>query len=196
MSAAWCERLLETHSLAVLSAAGVALLAFPGTDYARSATSTEGPIPADVAPSKGPEVRLTAFRTSSAPEARPVVVEEPSATPEPVKAEEREPPMQPQVRERAFDGCLQTHASAACRRAFEALVARERPADMRATVVASESFAPLAFEDRNPRWIRRIETLAEEGIAFKRLKQGPDRELVFGITPDGLLGFSLNERPH
>jgi hypothetical protein len=42
--------------------------------------------------------------------------------------------------------------------------------------------------------VRRVEALAEDGIAFKRLRHGPDRELVIGINTDGVLGFSLNEK--
>ena len=51
---------------------------------------------------------------------------------------------------------------------------------------------PLRFQKRAA-WVRRLETLGKEGIPFVRIPQGPDSELVVGITRKGLLGVSLKE---
>ena len=68
MPDAWCDRLLDSHSLAVLAAAGVALVAFPGADLVRNAQAEPPPLLAPV-DSKGPEARLTGKPASSSQEA-------------------------------------------------------------------------------------------------------------------------------
>ncbi|HKZ73759.1 MAG TPA: hypothetical protein VJ011_06835 [Steroidobacteraceae bacterium] len=67
------------------------------------------------------------------------------------------------------------------------------PTAWRERLLESHSLAVLETHSSAARWIRRIKTLAEDGIAFKRMKRGPDGELVFGINADGVLGFSLAE---
>jgi hypothetical protein len=52
--------------------------------------------------------------------------------------------------------------------------------------------APLRFQKRAP-WVRRLERIGKEGIAFVRVPQGPGRELVIGINRKGRLGFQLRQ---
>ncbi|HEU4625762.1 MAG TPA: hypothetical protein VFS52_13410 [Steroidobacteraceae bacterium] len=49
---------------------------------------------------------------------------------------------------------------------------------------------PLHFQKRAP-WVRRLEKIGKEGIAFVRVPRGPDRELVIGINRKGVLGFQV-----
>lgn len=187
---AWRELLFQSHSLAVLSAAGVALLAFPGADLAKSAQPrlarvvAPAPTPrADPAPSKGPETRLTGSGADR--DAKPTAAA--TITQAPARAQ------------RAFAGCLYAHEQTACRRAFEAVIEREggfvlAPAGQRMGT-RKIAMPPTLLFDETPQWRRRIEALSQDGIAFKRLRRGTDHELVIGITRDGVLGLSLEEKP-
>lgn len=198
----WRQLLLESHMIAVISATGVGLLAFPGADLAKSAQPTlvrmvtasepvSEPVPQ---PSKGPVARLTGAPETSA--------EEPQPTAEPVAREaapaREERANAPAPKERAFEGCLHAHEHAACRRAFEAVIERQggfalAPSGYRLGTQPLEAEARLDFED-GPQWRRTLESVSEDGITFKRLRRGADHELSFGISRDGVLGFTLEER--
>jgi hypothetical protein len=43
----------------------------------------------------------------------------------------------------------------------------------------------------DPEWKKRAAGLARDGLPFIRLPESGNREFTFGITPHGLLGFSL-----
>lgn len=174
----WREIMFQSHSLAVLSAAGVALLAFPGADLARSAqprlARVVAPAPTpraeDPALRKGPETRLTG---SGADRADRDVKPAAAAT--------------------------ITRAPPRAQRAFEAAIERQgglvlAPTSERMGTRKIAMMSPLLF-DETPQWRRRIEALSQDGIAFKRLRRGTDHEVVIGITREGVLGFSLEERP-
>ncbi|MGH8285140.1 MAG: hypothetical protein ACRETT_05175 [Steroidobacteraceae bacterium] len=190
----WRELLYHSHSLAVLSAAGVALLAFPGADLAKSAqpqlARVVAPAPTpraeDPALRKGPETRLTGSGADRADrDLKPTAAA--TITQAPARAQ------------RAFAGCLYAHEQAACRRAFEAAIERQggfvlAPTGERMGTRKIAMLPTLLF-DETPQWRRRIEAWSEDGIAFKRLRRGKDHELVIGITRDGVLGFSLEEKP-
>jgi hypothetical protein len=51
---------------------------------------------------------------------------------------------------------------------------------------------PLRFQKRAP-WVRRLDTLSKDGIAFFRVPRGPQNELVVGINRKGVLGFQLRK---
>lgn len=187
----WRELLFESHSLAVLSAAGVALLAFPGADLAKSAqpqlARVVAPAPTpraeDPALRKGPETRLTGSGADR--DVKPTAAA--TITQAPARAQ------------RAFAGCLYAHEQTACRRAFEAAIERQggfvlAPTGERMGTRKIAMMSPLLF-DETPQWRRRIEALSQDGIEFKRLRRGTDHEVVIGITREGVLGFSLEERP-
>lgn len=188
--------------IAVISATGVGLLAFPGADLAKSAQPTlvRMVTPAEPASepvtqtSKGPVARLT-----GEPEAR---VEEARPTAEPVAGETAPARVEranaPAPKQRAFEGCLHAHEHAACRRAFEGVIERQggfalAPSGYRLGAQPLEAEARLDFED-GPQWRRTLESVSEDGITFKRVRRGSDHELSFGISPDGVLGFTLQER--
>jgi hypothetical protein len=194
----WRQLLLESHAIAVLSATGIALLAFPGADLAKSAqphlARMIAPTPpaqqVDPAPSKGPDARLTGSPIKDAEQKTPVAPV--AETPAP-----RAKDASPAPARRAFEGCLHAHEQAACRRAFEAAIERQGgftlapPGDR----LGSQRLSPMptiAF-DETPQWRRRIEAVSQEGIAFKRVRRGSDHELLIGINRDGVLGFSLEE---
>jgi hypothetical protein len=197
----WRQLLLESHMIAVISATGVGLLAFPGADLAKSAqpalvrmVMAAEPVTEPVAqPSKGPVARLT-----GAPEAR---AEAPRPVSAPVLRETapaRERANAPAPKERAFEGCLQAHEHAACRRAFEAVIERQggfalAPSGYRLGAQPLADEPRLDFEE-GPQWLRTLESVSEDGIRFKRVRRGTDHELSFGISPDGVLGFTLEER--
>jgi hypothetical protein len=185
----WCDRLLDSHSLAFLAAAGVALMAFPGADLVRLARAEPPPAMAPVA-SKGPEARLTGKPASTSQKA-----ESGSTTNETASEPKRAPakPARDRDENREFEGCLETYPEKACRRAFDAVVERyaHEKAGSREGVTRA-SFAPLAFAE-NPRWVRRLESLAEDGVALKRVRTGGGHEWVFGITREGVVGFSFEE---
>jgi hypothetical protein len=62
-----------------------------------------------------------------------------------------------------------------------------------ATAVSTlKGVEPLRFQKRAP-WVRRLERIGKEGIAFVRLPRGPDRELVIGVNRKGVLGFQLRQ---
>jgi hypothetical protein len=195
----WRQLLLESRAIAVISATAIALLAFPGTELAKSAQphlarvvtpAPEQPVPSVAA--KGPEGRLTGNSEGSAVE--PVAPKQ--STPAPAPATEVAAPPRAQ---RSFDGCLHAHEQSVCRRAFEAAIERQGGFTMMPAgdKLGSQRMAlmPALTFDEAPHWRRRIESLSEQGIAFKRLRRGNDHELLIGITPEGVLGFSLEERP-
>jgi hypothetical protein len=194
MPKVWSDRLLESHSLAVLAAFAVALVAFPGahlTKRTQPAIAPPAPILAPVS-SKGPESRLTGASVpadASAPAESRASEPAPKST-TPVSRPERVP-----ADSRAFDGCLETYPESACRRAFDSAIERHARTNAPAgdVAISHASLTPLAF-DHDPRWVRRLEALAEDGIAFKRVRTGPAHEWIFGITRDGVLGFSFEER--
>jgi hypothetical protein len=43
-------------------------------------------------------------------------------------------------------------------------------------------------------WVRRLETIGREGIAFARVPQGRNSEVVIGITRKGRLGFTVVQK--
>ncbi len=51
----------------------------------------------------------------------------------------------------------------------------------------------LKFND-DPEWKRRAKVMARDGLPFMRLPQSGNRELLVGITPHGMLGFSLQDK--
>jgi hypothetical protein len=188
----WCDRLLDSHSLAFLAAAGVALMAFPGADLVRLARAEPPPLAAPF-DSKGPETRLTGKPAS-------ISQKEDSGSTPPTSETASEPkpaparPARDRDGSREFEGCLETYPEKACRRAFDAVVERyAREKAHGADVVARASLQPLAF-DEQPLWVRRLESLAEDGVALKRVRTGGGHEWVFGITREGVVGFSFEER--
>jgi hypothetical protein len=61
-----------------------------------------------------------------------------------------------------------------------------------ASVSTLKGVGPLRFQKRAP-WVRRLERIGKEGIAFVRVPRGPGRELVIGINRKGVLGFQLRQ---
>jgi hypothetical protein len=51
----------------------------------------------------------------------------------------------------------------------------------------------LKFNE-DPEWKKRAKVMARDGLPFMRLPQSGNRELLVGITPHGLLGFSLRDK--
>jgi hypothetical protein len=43
-------------------------------------------------------------------------------------------------------------------------------------------------------WVRRLESIAKEGIPFARFPQSHESELVIGINRKGMLGFTLKQK--
>jgi hypothetical protein len=191
MQSAWCDRLLDSHSLAILSAVGVALVAFGGAELVKITQAEPPTVVAPVVP-KGPEARLTRKPVSTAPESPS------SSAPKETASEPKRVPAKPArgpATDRGFEGCLTTHPERACRRAFDVAVERYAQANPRGSdrSVTRASLEPLAF-DHDPRWMRRLESLAADGVALKRVRTGGGHEWVFGITREGVLGFSFEER--
>jgi hypothetical protein len=192
MPSAWSDRLLDNRSLAVLSAVGVALVAFPGADLVKNAQAEPPPVVVPTVDSKGPEARHTGKPASSR-------AEEPSgsATKGTASEPQRAPakPARDPGKNREFEGCLAIYSERACRREFDAAVERyARGRSRHANTIATRApLAPLAFEDE-PQWVRRLESLAADGVALKRVRTGGGHEWVFGITREGVLGFSFEER--
>ena len=50
----------------------------------------------------------------------------------------------------------------------------------------------LKFNE-DPEWKRRAKVLAHDGLPFLRMPQGPNHELLVGITPHGMFGVSLKD---
>lgn len=214
----WRELLLDSHSIAIASAAGVALLAFPGAEFAESAQPALGFFAAktptaqsDFVLPKGPGVRHSGASLAIDDEPiAPAVPEQIEADPAPAMhpvshrpTAERAKSAAPTVRlQRVFEPCFHAQDKLACRRAFEAAVERHggfqrvaggRPLGTQPVSALPESMPALHFEEA-PAWQRRLEHVAEHGILFKRMKRGPDHELLIGLTRHGVLGFSLEER--
>jgi hypothetical protein len=186
----WRDRLLHSHTLAVLSAAGVALVAFPGAELITIAQAEPPPVVSGPASRKGPHGRLSGTSVATQIAAgSDAAASEAAAEPvsEPVK------PSRAPARSREFDGCLATHSQSACSRTLDAALERHARVRMGDIAVARASLAPLPF-DHDPRWVQRLESLAADGLAFKRVRTGGGNEWVFGITRDGVLGFSFEER--
>lgn len=83
---------------------------------------------------------------------------------------------------------------------YEALV-RGNPSHHELTSVSSAaedhefSAHPLALKfNEEPEWKRRAKVMARDGLPFMRLPQSGNRELIVGITPHGLFGFSLKDK--
>jgi hypothetical protein len=198
----WRQLLLESHSIAVLSAVGVALLAFPGLDLAKNVQPrlalvavTTPAQPAAPVLAKGPEARLTGASPEAKSERVPAVPE-PSAEDSAEQAAPVKAVAPPRAR-RAFEGCLNVQERSACRRALEATIERQGGFTMVPAGDRLGAQRPMlaAFTfDNEPQWVRRIEAISEEGIAFKRMRRGNDHELLIGISRDGVLGFSIEER--
>jgi hypothetical protein len=198
----WRQLLLESQSIAVLSAAGVALLAFPGLDLAKNVhprlTGVAVTAPAQASEPvlpKGPEARLTGASPEAKPE--PVLVVPPSRAEDSAEEAAAVEPVAPPRARRAFEGCLNVQERSACRRALEATIERQGGFTMVPAGDRLGAQRPMltAFTfDNEPQWLRRIEAISEEGIAFKRMRRGNDHELLIGITREGVLGFSIEER--
>jgi hypothetical protein len=58
--------------------------------------------------------------------------------------------------------------------------------------LAGHSLA-LKFND-DPEWKRRAKVMARDGLPFMRLPESGNRELLVGITPHGMFGFSLKDK--
>jgi hypothetical protein len=95
---------------------------------------------------------------------------------------------------RAADFCVVT--SPECEASFtHALGAVDDPDEVVVTadaVTTMKGAEPLHFQKRAP-WVRRLERIGKEGIAFVRVPRGPGRELVIGINRKGMLGFQLRD---
>lgn len=87
-------------------------------------------------------------------------------------------------------------ASDECAAAFaHALNAVDDPEQVVVTATAVSTLKgvePLRFQKRAP-WVRRLEAIGKEGIAFVRVPRGQDRELVIGISRRGVLGVQLKQ---
>jgi hypothetical protein len=108
-----------------------------------------------------------------------------------------------------IDLCVSVSHTAGCRAAIEGALAsttarggpiRSRPSfglgALRTQSVASEfeSQHPLAVKFyTEPEWQRQARTLSHEGLTLLRRAQGANHEFTIGITPKGLLGFSLKD---
>lgn len=192
MPGAWCDRLLDSHSLAVLAAAGVALVAFPGADLVRSAQAEPPPL-VEPAVRKGPAARLTGRPLSTGQTTESgSSANDTASEPKPVPSRPARDPGQ----SREFDGCLETYAARSCQPALDAAIERYARAKVGGgEVIATRAvLAPLAF-DEDPLWVRRLESLGEKGVALKRVRTGGGHEWVFGISREGVVGFSFEERP-
>ena len=111
----------------------------------------------------------------------------------------RDKDAQPVLERGAFEACLHAHEHAPCRRAFEATVERYggfalAPGGNRLGTQPIDALPSLEFQD-GPHWLRTLESVSQDGITFKRVRRGSEHELSFGISREGVLGFTLAERP-
>ena len=106
------------------------------------------------------------------------------------------------------DLCVGVARSASCRVAFESAL-RQTTQPSTSTGRLYESLAagraPPASENselqhqitlrfnEDPEWKRRAKILAKDGLPFMRLPEGPNHQLLVGVTPRGLLGISLKD---
>ncbi|HVY81470.1 MAG TPA: hypothetical protein VG994_10850 [Steroidobacteraceae bacterium] len=85
-------------------------------------------------------------------------------------------------------------SSTECAASFaHALQGADDPEQVVVTATAATTLKgaePLHFHKRAP-WVRRLEKIGKEGIAFVRVPRGPDSELVIGINRKGVLGFQV-----
>jgi anti-sigma factor RsiW len=104
--------------------------------------------------------------------------------------------------------CVGVARSASCRATFESAL-RQTQAAARHAGALSESLAanraPLASEDSERQHLRAQvqrrpgpgsgapKCWRMTGLPFVRMPQGPNHELLVGITPRGLLGVSLKD---
>jgi hypothetical protein len=108
-----------------------------------------------------------------------------------------------------IDLCVSTSRTAGCRAAIEGALAsattrggpiRSRPlfesGAMRTETDQSDLQPQHALTVRfytEPEWQRRAKTLSHEGLTLVRMAHGATHEFRIGITPKGLLGFSLKD---
>jgi hypothetical protein len=60
-------------------------------------------------------------------------------------------------------------------------------------VDAVSGLPALGFHKR-AYWVRRLESVGKEGIAFARVPRGAHSEVVIGITSKGRLGFTVVQK--
>ena len=92
----------------------------------------------------------------------------------------------------ALESALQrtaTQPSAARSRLYEALAAHH--ANVASQIESTHQIALKFNED--PAWKRRAKVMAHDGLPFMRMPESGNRELIVGITPHGMLGFSLKD---
>jgi hypothetical protein len=106
-----------------------------------------------------------------------------------------------------MDLCVEAARTANCRAALEtalraatqANIVRTRlygaiaadRGEMAPNVVDPHAIALKFNED--PEWKRRAKVMAHDGLPFMRMPEAGNRELIVGITPHGMLGFSLKD---
>ena len=89
-----------------------------------------------------------------------------------------------------MDLCLGVARTANCRAALYGAIAADR-GELAPDVVDPHAIALKFNED--PEWKRRAKVMAHDGLPFMRMPEAGNRELVVGITPHGMLGFSLKD---
>lgn len=106
-----------------------------------------------------------------------------------------------------MDLCVGVARTANCRAAFETALRSATPTSstrgrLYETLAANHSNAASEIESRHvialkfsedPEWKRRAKVMAHDGLPFVRMPEGSNRELIVGITPHGMLGFSLKD---
>jgi hypothetical protein len=109
-----------------------------------------------------------------------------------------------QIQQRV-DLCIGIAHSASCRVAFESALRRTNEPEVksrfykslgsRATVVEDTELAhPITLKfNEDPEWKRRAKVLAKDGLPFVRLPEGPNHQLLVGITPRGQFGVCLKD---
>lgn len=106
-----------------------------------------------------------------------------------------------------MDLCVGGARTANCRAALETALRTASEASLARTrlygAIAADRFASvpnvidpheiaLKFNE-DPEWKRRAKIMAHDGLPFVRMAEGGNRELIVGITPHGMLGFSLKD---
>jgi hypothetical protein len=101
--------------------------------------------------------------------------------------------------------CVGIAHSASCRVAFESALRQTSQPEAKGRLYKSLGSRASVVEDteqvhtitlkfnEDPEWKRRAKVLAHDGLPFVRLPEGPNHQLLVGITPRGLLGVSLKD---
>lgn len=92
----------------------------------------------------------------------------------------------------AFESALRqtTQPSTTKGRLYESLAASRAPPTSESSEFQHQ--ITLRFNE-DPEWKRRAKILAKDGLPFMRLPEGPNHQLLVGVTPRGLLGISLKD---